>query len=53
MLAEVGFDEILAVTPPAGRSLAGVDLALSDGDSLFAGLARTIWAPVGAHREAT
>ncbi|GAC84336.1 exodeoxyribonuclease V gamma chain [Gordonia paraffinivorans NBRC 108238] len=53
VLAEVGFDEILAVTPPGGRSLAGVDLALSDGDSLFAGLARTIWALVGAHREAT
>ncbi|MEO9328871.1 exodeoxyribonuclease V subunit gamma [Gordonia aurantiaca] len=51
--AEVGFDDVLAVTPPADRTLGGVELALTEGDSLFAGLARAVWAPVAEHRETT
>ncbi|SDU23130.1 exodeoxyribonuclease V subunit gamma [Gordonia westfalica] len=53
VLADVDFDILLEERAPADRILGGVELALTEDEPLFTGLARAVWVPVGHHREGT
>ncbi|WP_055475405.1 exodeoxyribonuclease V subunit gamma [Gordonia sp. HS-NH1] len=53
VLADVEFDDLLDDPAAEQRTIGGVELAMTEGEPLFAGLARTVWVPLNQHREGT
>ncbi|MFE0748219.1 exodeoxyribonuclease V subunit gamma [Gordonia sp. NPDC058843] len=53
VLADVEFDDLLDGPGAEHRTVGGVELPIAPDETLFAGLARTVWVPLNQHREGT